>query len=203
MTIMGTPNKTEFTSLSEATSAFLKSQCENDDFYMVIATKITTAFPHGGEYLLQHIDRFDEIRARAAIFALSHHYVNSSTLVEKLLKLTRDNRYMVISEAIDGLAEIGAKNEWPKIKDFLSHESPYVRGATLRFASKQLSQQVSFKILINALEDHHFIVIENAIDELSDLGMKEALPFIEKFTNYSNEDIREAARDAVDYLKKL
>ena len=59
-----------------------------------------------------------------------------------------------------------------------------MRGAVIRFARKRLEKNISFEILTKLLDDKHFIVIENAIDELGELGLKEAIPYIDKFINY-------------------
>jgi HEAT repeat protein len=55
-------------------------------------------------------------------------------------------------------------------------------------------------MLIHALSDQEFIVRENAIDELGELGQPEAIPYLQPLLNDEHPDVRQAAETAIEVL---
>lgn len=196
-------NESEILALNERIVLFTQSVSEDDDFYMNLASDIAATSAKGNLFLIENLITFDGIRARAAIFALIENYDNKKALRKFLLKLIDDPRELVVSEVIDSLSVAGNSNDWSIIDKLVFHESPYVRGARLRFAAKKLDRELAFQILINALNDAHFIVIENAIDELEDIGLRKAIPFITKFLGYKHKHVRQAAESAIRCLENI
>jgi HEAT repeat protein len=72
----------------------------------------------------------------------------------------------------------------------------------LRFISRLFPKEAP-PILLEALEDPHYIVKENAIDELDDLGVIEAIPYIRPFLSDPHPYVVEAAQTAISNLEDL
>lgn len=195
-------NQKNVSDLERLISIFLSSAHEDDDDYMKAACNIISIGQEGFEYLFAHLLEFDEHRKRASIFALASGNIHRIELINSFKELLHDNHDLIVSEAIDGIAKLGTADDWEVVKNFLNHSSPYVRGAVIRFARKRLEKNISFEILTKLLDDKHFIVIENAIDELGELGLKEAIPYIDKFINYHHADVRDAAKSALKSLRE-
>ncbi len=188
--------------LERLISIFLSNAHEDDDDYMKSACNIISIGQEGFEYLFAHLLEFDEPRKRASIFALASCNIHRTELVNLFKELLFDNHDLIVSEAVDGISELGTADDWEVVKNLLSHSSPYVRGSVIRFAKRRLEKNISFEILTKALNDKHFIVIENVIDELGELGLKEAIPYIDRFTNYHHADVRDAAKTALEWLRE-
>ncbi len=157
----------------------------------------------GIRYLSDALDSDSDIHRRWALFGISHSTdINRKKLIKLMLASLDDKCPSVISEAIDGLIRLGERAGWPTIMRLSAHPSEYVRGAVLRYANHALGREEAFVYLIEGLKDPHFIVIENAIDELDDLGKTEAVPYIEKYLGHSHPDVRLAAKTALDNLRE-
>ena len=78
----------------------------------------------------------------------------------------------------------------------------YVRGSVLRFMSEFYPER-AVGLLIDALNDAHFIVRENAADELGELEAVEALPFLRAKLEDPHPDVRQAAETAIEMLEPL
>ena len=89
-----------------------------------------------------------------------------------------------------------------QVLPLLKHASPYVRGSVLRFMS-ELYPERAVPLLIDALNDAHFIVRENAADELGELEAVEALPFLRASLQDAHPHVRQAAETAIEMLTPL
>jgi len=172
----------------------------DDDDYMVLASKIADAGDAGIGYLTDILNNCNETRARAILFAITRSKKNRKETVKLLSSYLDDKRPLVISEAIDGLICLDDKSGQKKIMSLLTHHSEYVRGAVLRYARHTLNDKKSFQILIASLDDPHYIVRENAVDELADLGKAEAVPHISALLGDPHPHVRLAAHTAVEEL---
>ena len=165
------------------------------------ACNIISIGQEGFEYLFAHLSEFDEHRKRSSIFALTSCNIYRSGLVNLFKELLFYNHHSIVIEAIDGISKLGIADNWKIVKNLLSQSSPYIRGAVIRFARKRLDKNISFEILTKSLNKNHFIVVENTIDELGKLGLKEAIPYIDKFINH-HADVRDAAKSALEWLRE-
>ena len=184
-------------SLDELVQLFSCEIKEDDDFYDTIAYNIAQFWP---EYLLENIDSMDRFRKRSSIFGLGNSRKKTTSILGKIKSYLTAENPLLVAEAIDALKQLKEKELWNKIKSFLDHESPYVRGAVMRFAHFALGEE-SFDFLVSCLSDEHPIGIQNAIDELDDMGNPAAIEHIKPFIDHEDKDVRSAANYAVESLK--
>lgn len=187
--------------LEELKEIFESNACEAAvDYCMQLTTAIVNCGSRGVSYLTKMLTSASEVRTRAILFSLSSDEKKQVKIIDTLILYIDDARPSVVSEAIDGLRFM-EYSCWEIIKPKLEHSNEYVRGAALRYASKMLSNDEAYAILISALNDPHYIVRENALDELAGLGKREAVVYISKFLTDINPDVRQAARTALEELK--
>ena len=185
----------------ELINLFNGNEFEDDEAYLHdIACKISGSGAGGISFLLGILHTGDDVRRRAAIFGISGSKMNRKEIITAISSCLYDNHPLTVSEAIDGLITINDFSGWEEIKSLTNHPSEYVRGAVLRYARHALDKKESFGFLVNGLKDSHPIVIENAIDELADLEKPEAIPYIEKFLEHPDSDVRLAAETAIKDL---
>jgi HEAT repeats len=175
-----------------------------DDFYEEVVQHIAAQGSLGLSYLKNVIEeaQMDVRQLRAAIWILGPQedpQEEDPWYHEKLQPLLQDSRELVVAAAVEGLAAIKVRSLRENILQLLTHPSPYVRGSVLRYMSKLFPNEAP-PLLIKALKDPHYIVRENAIDELDDLDYYQALPDIRPFLHDQHEDVRQAAETAVENL---
>jgi HEAT repeat protein len=88
----------------------------------------------------------------------------------------------------------------PAIVALAEHPSEYVRGAVLRFLRK-LAPEEAWPFLERAASDPHFIVRENAADEMGQLGDSRARPHLERLAADPHPHVRQAAETALELLR--
>lgn len=173
---------------------------DDDDFYDVIAYRISQ---EALDYLLQHIHTYTGPRLRGAIFGLGLSSNRDQGQRAVLVSFLAHVDPMVVAEAIDALRHSKSNSEWQSVVSLVHHESPFVRGAVLRYASYALPIDQSFPLLISALSDGHYVVRENAIDELAELGDKRAAKVIMPLLGDPVADVQQAATTALNTLARL
>lgn len=172
-------------------------------FFSEVALCLRRQGKPGTDFLVNSLDNADEDRLRAILFALSSKpKLRHVEIVRYLISFLRDERSQIVAEAIDGLAGLGIKRAQYDVLGLQHHPSPYVRGAVLRFVSRQTPKCAPL-LLIGALGDQHHLVRENAVDELDALGITAAMPQIRPLLDDPYPDVREAARTALDNLAEL
>ena len=119
-----------------------------------------------------------------------------------LLSYLHDRRPLIVADAVDGLAFLGATDTADAILPLRTHPDPYIRGSVLRFISRLFPKEAP-PILLEALQDPHYIVKENAIDELDNLGAIEAIPYIRPFLSDPHPHVVQAAQTAISNLEEL
>ena len=179
-------------SAEELLSLFFISIEKDDDYYHRIALEICRL---DNKLLLGIVNILSENRLRATIFALSSSGSNDMTLYLSFLK---DRRKLVVSSAIDALALVGY-TDWNGISRFLSDNSPFVRGAALRFAGHVLGSS-AYGIISEYQTDTSSIVRQNVLDELCDLGDKRAIEIALSMLNDNSKNVRVAAKSLLDHL---
>ncbi len=187
-------------------------------YYSEVALRIRQNGGSAGiEFLWNEAKKADTTRLRAILLALTQPPLELPALRGWLLSLLEDKRPLIIADAIDSLARQESilpldreGKRLPKdnmetlqqIRPLLKHTSPYVRGSALRFMSEFYPEQ-AVPLLIEALNDAHFIVRENAADELGELEAVEALPFLITKLEDPHPDVCQAVETAIDMLEAL
>ena len=185
--------------LEELVSMF-SCDIKDDDFYDVLAYNIMLKDQN---YLIKNISQYEGRRLRGTIFGLSFYSGSSQTIIELLDKYLNKGDFQIIAEVIKTYSRMNYIEGWEKTKKLLNHESPYVRSSMLRYANTCLSKDEAKDILVEKLRDTHYIVRESAIDELESLQSSDAIEYIVPLLNDENEDVKEAAKSAIDTLKSM
>jgi HEAT repeat protein len=187
-------------SLPELECLFSCEIDDDDDFYAVVAYNISQLDP---DYLLRHMDQYGGSRLRGAVFGLGLSPTRNRAQEARLVALLGHTEPLIVAEAIAALKNSDHKEYWSVIVPMFRHESPVVRGAVLRYARHALANDQAYSFLVAGLDDPDSTVRESAIDELGDLGNKEAVTRIRPLLKDSDEDVRQAARTAINGLLRL
>src|SRR5437868_1147590 len=104
-----------------------------DDYYQEVVVLIAAKGAPGMSYLKKVVEeaRMDVPQLCAAIWILSYEE-KDTWYRERLQTLLQDPREQVLAAAIDGLAEIEARDLSERLLQLYAHPSPYVKGAVLR-----------------------------------------------------------------------
>jgi HEAT repeat protein len=168
-------------------------------FYQEVADKLGTAGPNGVEQLWRATQKWTDVpRQRALILALSCHAEPTEEL-RGWIRERLDDDPDVAAEAIDALARIGDDEVRERVVKMYEHPSEYVRGAVVRYVCRRAPDE-AWPLVERAAADPHFIVRENAADELAGLGDGRARPILERLAKDANSDVRQAAQSALDEL---
>jgi HEAT repeat protein len=153
---------------------------------------------HGEEavaFLLEELERLrdDDIRLGAVLTALEDSPPHHPFATQIYLYRLGDTGELILTRTIDGLAHLEVTKAHDRVLAHLSHPSPYVVGAVLRYL-RQFFPEEARPILYKALRDERFIVRECAVDELDELGDVEAASLIRPLLDDPHPDMRQAAR---------
>jgi vesicle coat complex subunit len=165
-----------------------------------VALQIAERGQAGNDALIGLLSTADDDRLRAIIFALSSHPGEPMRIRNLLMDYLRDQRPLIVAEAVDGLAALDARDATEQVLALQDHPSPYVRGGVLRFMAR-LHPDEARELLIDALSDPDYIVRENAIDELQEIDATDALPSLEPLLHDPHPYVRQAAETAVAGLQ--
>lgn len=179
--------------------ALFSCNMNDADFYDVVAYNICLQDP---EYLIYHINYLTGKRLRSAIFGLGFYSGNIDNIIYLLNRYLGSNDPLVVSEIIYVYTRIKYISAWDNLKHFISHESPFIRSAMLKYSTICLDQKQSKKELIEHLKDCHYLVRESAIDELGEIGLTEVVPYLLPLLDDPHKDVRDAAKDAISSLDK-
>jgi len=201
-------------SLPQLVEALHQANPEGEEFNLVYYQEITLRIRQQGdigiEVLWNEIDNAKSDQLRAILFALTmpaHKYSKINPLEsEDLLRLynllktcLENNESLIIAEAIEGFRSLEEQDVVNQVLGLYNDSSPYVKGSVLRYMAKLFPEQ-AYNLLIQALNDPHFIVRENALDELGELGRPEAIPHIQPFLTDEHPHVRQAAETALEFL---
>jgi HEAT repeats len=174
---------------------------ESELYYQEIAYLIREKGEIGSRFianfLLDERNLDDEVRIQAALRFLPLY--KNKNINEFLFRCLDDNRSKIVFLAIDALSYIQDSSAFERILSFKEHENPFVRGSVLRYLSK-LYPDTAYPLLIEALQDSHYIVRENAIDELDEMQDVRAIPYIEPLVHDVHPHVRQAAQTALKNL---
>jgi HEAT repeat protein len=85
---------------------------------------------------------------------------------------------------------------------FKEHPSEYVRGSVLRFIAR-VHPDKALPIFLEKLKDPHYIVRENAADELGDLGLPSVISDLRPLLLDPHPNVRQATETAIDMLSDI
>jgi hypothetical protein len=169
-------------------------------YYSEVASLIAKQGERGIAFLEEQLDKEDTARMRAILFALTKPGLEKPLGTERLVSYLADARPEIVAATVDGLRRQRKADHTGRVLSLLHHPSPYVRGSVLRFMS-ELHPDNALPLLFAALSDEHFIVRENAADELGELGRPEALPHLRSLLADPDPDVRQAAQTAIEILE--
>jgi len=157
------------------------------------------------DWLLAFAPYADELRLRAILLAMSCVAEALSEqqrehICEYARRLLADKRPMIVAEAIDTLSHLDCRRAKQRIATLNRHSSPYVRGSVLRYFARQYPKE-AVPLLERALNSREAIVRQNAVDELDEMSYTPALAKIKRLLEDPDEDVRQAARTAVEHLE--
>jgi hypothetical protein len=183
---------------------------ENEDavlFYQEISHLIATQGETGIKFLWQEIDKANTAQLQAILFALTEipleHPFSQPELLKLLVNYLHDQRPLIVMEAIDGLSRLGVIGSLKPVLALREHSSPYVRSSVLGFI-RRLYPEKALPLLIESLKDPDYIVRESAADELGELEVVEAIPFLNSLMEKDpHPDVREAAQISIDILSAV
>jgi hypothetical protein len=172
-------------------------------YFGEVASLIQRQGQEGTSFLRAEIGAADTPRLTAILFALTESGQATPQLKQQLLGYLSHQDPSVVAEAIDGLARIGAKDCRDRALPLRNHPSPYVRGAVLRFIGR-LDKSAALPTLLAGLKDPHFVVRENAADELGELRDAAAMDDLQLVASQdAHRDVRQAARTAIEILQSI
>lgn len=186
--------------LDELISLFNCNISNDYDFYDVVAFNIVEKSPN---FFFDTEQRnYSNTQFRAIISALVCTKATSQKLFDYLESYLQSEDPVLISEVLDAYRLIGENSKWNVVKKLLDHCSPCVRSAALRYCRFCLSKEDAFQILICYLTDAHYIVRENAVEELGQLYDKKAIEYLLPLCKDENEHVQMAARGAIEKLSE-
>jgi HEAT repeat protein len=149
------------------------------------------------------LDVFDELAdadaARAIVFAAAEEDASAAPVRSFLRALLDDEREFVAAEALDGLAFGATPLDGETLERLSHHPSPYVRGALLRYLARRRGR-TAIPELMAGLQDGSHIVRQNAVDELEQLEVRDAIPALRRLLDDDDRDVRAAVRHALQTL---
>jgi HEAT repeat protein len=117
-----------------------------------------------------------------------------------LLDALQDPHYLVRWNAVDELGELDYTAALARIEALSEDPDPHVRQAVLSVITSLGAPGRAVPFLLDALNDPHHLVREQAVQELDELEHTAALPSIEALCTDPHPDVREAALAAIDKL---
>jgi|GEM_PF-885524 len=171
-------------------------------YYAEVASLIRQKGTEGIQFLWREAENADTVKLRAILLASTEPPLEIPNLREILFDLLQDQRPLVVAEVIDSLTRQGEDRALGQVLPLLKHTSPYVKGSVLRFMSAFYPEQ-AIPLLMNTLDDPHFIVRENAADELGELEAIGALPLLEAKLSDPHPHVRQAVETAIEFLEPL
>lgn len=171
-----------------------------DDYYEAVARELYARGDAGIEMLTRELDGRRVPQIRAALTILEMHQGNDPGLVEKVKRMVGDSEPLIAGDAIRLLGSLGVTELGELIRGKRDHPAPFVRAAVLDYLTRA-EPEWAYPALVRGLRDSDYIVRETAVDALDDLDSAEAISAIEPLLEDPHEDVRLAARTAVDNLR--
>jgi hypothetical protein len=180
-------------SFDELMAIFFVDVVGDSDFYFSTAAAIAEKYTNALEGMLPYLS---DKRLRAGIFGLSVSPDNDNRLAKVFLSYVVHRDPLVVSEAIDALAGV-TDILWESVEPLYKHDSPYVRGAVLRYAKSKSVENLR-NMLIDSLSDPSGIVRMNGVDELEGMVDESIHQMLLKLKDDPCQGVREAVQSLLD-----
>ena len=172
----------------------------HDLWYGEVAIAIRKRDPEGGaRFLRGEVAVADPERLTAILLAITWFAERDRVHADLLIECLEHPDEHVAAEAIDGLSVLGGCGLTERILALAADPRALVRGAVLRFARRVVPDRAP-ALLLDGLRDPHYIVRENAVDELDELDYMPALPRIVELSRDPHPHVRSAALGAIANL---
>ncbi|MFR9750969.1 HEAT repeat domain-containing protein [Nocardia sp. 004] len=175
---------------------------EYDHYYEEVAKKLYEHGRAGIEVLFAELDGRRVSQWRAALVVLSLYQGEDPKLVEKAKLRVGDPEPLIAGDAIWFLRLSGNTDLSDTIRGMKGHPDEFVRAKVLEYLAYTELEAV-YPALVQGLGDTSYIVRETIIDVFDDLQVTDAIGLIEPLLEDPHEDVRQAARTAVDNLRDL
>lgn len=168
--------------------------------YGELAVTIRQRFPdEGASFLRGEVAWDDPDRLAAILLAITWFDERDSHHADLVIECLEHPDEHVVAIAIEDLAGLGGCGLTERVLALGADPRELVRGAVLRFA-RQVAPDRAPVLLLGALDDPHYIVRENAIDELDELECTPALPRIEALLRDAPPRVRQSALWMIAHL---
>jgi HEAT repeat protein len=192
---------------------FLGDPPEPDDTNYFYYDEVACVMRRYGEiainYLIQQFDQVDLSQRKSAILtALTFPPpIDRPEVLHLLRKSLEDEEPSVIRDAIDGLWLLKVREDLDRVLALKEHSDPRVQGGVLRYISRLFPDR-AFPMLIEATQHPHYIVRQNAANELDEMALseeqwREAEPHLRRLLEDESEGVRDAAKWALFPLEDL
>jgi HEAT repeat protein len=132
----------------------MRRERDNFSYFTEVALRIREQGKAGIDFLFEEIERtnLELEQLRGIILALTlRPPVEHPSLRGILLSYLHDRRPLIVADAVDGLAFLGARDTADAILPIRTHPDPYIRGSVLRFISRLFPKEAP-PILLEALQ---------------------------------------------------
>lgn len=178
-------------SFEELISLFFFDVLNDDDYYDVVAYNLALNYQEQLQSML-HLLSFNRLRGAICGLGLAGKELNYKPNIKTYLD---HENPLIVAATIDALRRTDG-GLWDHISILSDHESPYVRGAVLRYCKATLRQE-STGILLLALKDSHPVVRENALDELEGIADETMVSCVSELLNDPDSSVRTAAENLI------
>jgi len=171
-----------------------------DLWYDEVAIAIRERDPDAGaRFLRGEVAGADPDRLTAILLAISWFHEPDRGNADLLIECLAHPDEHVVARAIDGLGWLGGCGLTDRVLALIADPRAGVRGAVLRFAARAVPDRAP-SLLLDALQDPHYHVRGNAVDQLEDLDYTPALARIEALCVDPHPHVRETALSAIANL---
>ncbi len=195
----GTYPELDSLSLAELEARFRAAPPRDPDledhqlWYEEVAVAIRKRDPdEGARFLRGQVAGADPERLTAILLAITWFDERDRGNADLLIEGLEHPDEHVVARAIDGLSWLGGCALTEQVLALGADPRALVRGAVLRFARRVVPDQAP-SLLLGALQDPHYIVRWNAVDELEELDYTPALARIESLRADPDPHVRQAA----------
>lgn len=171
-------------------------------YYTEVAYLIGAKGTMGIAFLRGNLDHPDSNRLVAVLLALTATQPHNHLTSDVLARYLRDTRPPVVAAAIDGMSSQGNSATADQVVPLLHHPDALVKGSVLRYLAR-LYPETAVATSLKALNDADYIVRENAVDVLDDLGAVKAIPYLQPLLEDPHPDVRQAAHSAICRLSEI
>jgi len=170
-------------------------------FYTEVGLLLARSGQEGAHFLFAQIERdkkrkIPTSKLRGVLFGLSQLPDAHDATSTIFLLYLHDKRPLIVADALDCLRHGNIILPLSTLVRYVEATSAYVKGAALRYIS-HLYPKLAKEYLLPALHDAHYIVRENAVDELAELNDPQFIPYIQPLVQDPHPHVRQAAQTTI------